>query len=59
MVPYLFELNLDNAQYMDLPMYPIYIGCPSMMQPWPKEESHLNVIIRPFDILVITDFHAY
>ena len=55
----MFEISPDNLEFMQLMLYPMYIGGISILQPWPVEENRFKVVIRPFDSWVSIDRKAF
>lgn len=51
MLSFPVERSADNDGKIDL-LYPSYIQNYALLQPWPKEESRLTIIIQPFSITV-------
>jgi len=47
----LFDQDLNNIQHMQLTST-IWIDPYAIMQPFPEEESRLDVAIRPFQLMV-------
>jgi len=50
-VPYMFDQDLINLQHMQL-ISTMWIDPYAMLQPFPEEESRLDVAIRPFQLTV-------